>query len=279
MARSFAAELLKLRKRPATWVVALIFAAAVVLFSYLFVYTFTVNSPEDAGVPPEARDAILRSLLPEDMLPTVLASFANFGSALALILGALSVGSEYGWDTLKVTLTQRPGRLKLFFGEVFALALTLLILTAAIMAVGALSSYVVAGLEKESVEWPSAQEFLKGFGAGWLILGTFAALGVFLATLLRGTALAIGLGLVYLLVLESIFVGLSAQSETVEDVGKLLPFKNSIDLAESFGALPVGFGGTAGEAVEPSRAVITLGVYAVAFMILSALLLKGRDVT
>lgn len=110
------------------------------------------------------------------------------------------------------------------------------------MVVGALSSYVVADLETESVEWPSAQEFLKGFGAGWLILGTFAALGVFLATLLRGTALAIGLGLVYLLVLESIFVGLSSQSETVEDVGKLLPFKNSIDLAELFEALPVGFG-------------------------------------
>ncbi|MDX5895318.1 ABC transporter permease subunit [Rubrobacter radiotolerans] len=278
MLASFAAELLKLKKRPAAWVVALVFALCIVLFSYLFVYAFTVNAPEDSGVPSEARDSILRSLLPEGMLPSVLAGFANFGSALALILGALSVGSEYGWATLKVILTQRPGRYSIFLGMTLALALNLLILTIAIIAVGALCSYIVAVLEDGSIEWPSAGGLLKGLGAGWLILVAFAAMGVFLATLFRGTALAIGLGLVYLLVLESLFAALSSQSETVEHVSKWLPFKNSVDLAGSFGDLPVTFGGTPGDAVEPSQAILVLVLYTVAFLGLATLLLRSRDV-
>lgn len=281
MGASFSAELLKLRKRPATWVIGIIFIVAVALFGYLFTYLFVVNAPTEGGPQQEqfAQQA-LQTLLPENMLVNMLSNFANFGSALALVLGALAVGSEYGWDTYKVTMTQRPGRLELFAGKLAALAVVIAALTLVIFAVGALTSYTIAALEEESASWPGILEILEGLGAGWLILTTFAAMGLFFATLFRGTALAIALGLVYLLVLESLFLSLAQQSETVESIGRALPYKNSADLIEIFGEVPAFLGGGAlGEAVEPARAVITLAIYTLVFVALAVLLIRGRDVT
>lgn len=279
MTGSFTAEILKLRKRPATWTIGLIFAVAMLFFGYLASYLFAVNAPEDAGLPQEARDGILQFLLPENVLPNVIGIFAQFGGALALVLGALAIGSEYGWDTFKVSLTQRSGRLGFLAGKLLAVGLLLLVLTAVMLAVGAAASYAIAGTEEASVEWPSVSELLKGIGAGWLILATFAAIGIFLATLLRGTALAIGIGLVYLLVLENLFLGLTSQSETVATIGRRFPAKNALDLSESFGQLPPGFGGAPGEATEPAIAAMTLGIYLVIFLVVSVLLFKSRDLS
>lgn len=279
MTASFSAEILKLRKRPATWVIGIIFLVATILFGYLFTYLFVVSADGGAGLPQQAREGALSFLLPESFLPNVLGTFASFGSALALILGALAVGSEYGWDTFKASLTQRPGRLGFLTGKLLAVGVLLLLVTGVILVAGAGASYAIASFEDAAVDWPSLLEILKGIGAGWLILATFAAMGIALAVLFRGTALAIGIGLVYLLVLENLFLGLTSQNETVADIGRRLPAKNSIDLSGYFGQAPQGLGGAPGKAVEPSTAAITLGVYAVAFLVLAALLFKGRDVT
>lgn len=278
MIGGLSAELFKLYKRPATWVISAIFALCIVLFGYLFSYLFVASVPEEAALPPEAMDAIVAGLLPERFLVSTLSGFANFGSALALILGAMLVGGEYGWDTFKLTLTQRPGRLGVFGGKLLALGVTLAVITVVMLFVGAASSYTVAVLEGENASWPGVVEVLGGFGAGWLILAVFASFGVFLATLFRGTALAIGLGLVYLLVLESIFIGLSTQSETAASVGQSLPAINAGDLAGSFGETPAAFGNPVAEAVEPSRAVLVLFLYGAVFLILAALVFRRRDV-
>lgn len=279
MGGSFTAEFLKLRKRPATWVLALIFAFVLGLFGYLFNYLFIVNAPEQGGAPQGFEEGMLQYLLPESVLVNVLGTgFAGFGGALVLILGALAVGSEYGWETFKVTLTQKPGRLGLFFGKLIAVAIVLAIFSVLILAVGAGISYAIASLEDAAVEWPATLEFLKGLGAGWLILVVFAAFGIFLATLFRSTALAIGLGLVYLLVLENLFLGLAPQSDTVETIGNALPAKNALDLANSFGNVPQGFA-PPGEAVDATQAVLVLIAYAAGFVLLSALLFWRRDAT
>lgn len=278
MGRSFAAEFLKLRKRPATWVLALIFAFVLALFGYLFNYLFIVNAPEGGGAPPELEESMLQYLLPESVLVNVLSTgFAGFGGALVLILGALAIGSEYSWETFKVALTQKPGRLSLFFGKLVAVIVILAVLSILVMAVGAGISYAIASFEDAAIEWPTAVEFLKGIGAGWLILIVFAAFGIFLATLFRSTALAIGLGLVYLLVLENLFLGLAPQSDTVQDIGTALPAKNALDLASSFGEVPQGFA-PPGEAVDATQAILVLAAYGVGFILVSALLFRRRDV-
>lgn len=275
MGASFGAETLKLRKRPATWVLLLILVAAVALFGYIFNYIFSVTTSQE-GVPPEAQEAFLQYLLPESVLVNVIGSLANFGSALALILGALAVGSEYGWETLKTTLTQKPTRLSIFAGKLAAVAVILLVFVLIVLAIGALVSYLIAASEDAAINWPSFGDWLQAIGAGWLILGTFAALGIFLATLFRGTALAIGLGLVYLLVLENLFISLAPQSETLQDIAQALPVSNSLNLANSLGTLPEAFAAT-GETVDATQAALVLGAYTVGFIVLAVILFRQRD--
>ncbi len=275
MGASFGAETLKLRKRPATWVLLLILVAAVALFGYVFNYIFTVNTSQQ-GQPPGFQEAVLQYVLPESVLVNVVGSLANFGSALALILGALTVGSEYGWETVKTTLTQKPGRLSIFAGKIAAVAVILLIFVLAVLALGVVSSYLIANAEDATINWPSFGDWLQAIGVGWLILGTFAAMGIFLATLFRGTALAIGLGLVYLLVLENLFIGLATQSDTVQDIGKALPAKNSLDLSESLGNVPQ-FLAVPGENVDATQAALVLGAYTVVFLVLAVILFRQRD--
>lgn len=274
---SFAAELLKLRKRPATWVLVAVSVVALALFGYVFTYIFVVGAPEDVAPAPEAAEIFREYLLPENFLINVLSNgFVGFGSALALVLGALAIGSEYGWETFRSALIQKPGRTALFTGKLLAVAAVLLVFTLAMLAAGALSSYAVALLEGASASWPPAGEILRAAGAGWLVLATFCSLGILLATLFRGTALAIGLGLVYLLVLENLFLGLAPQNEFVESIGQALPTRNALDLAASFGELPPGFAGPE-EAAEPARAALVLGAYLAGFALLSLLLFRRRD--
>lgn len=186
-------------------------------------------------------------------------------------------------DMRELVLTQKPGRLPYFSGKLLSLAIVIVVLTLLSFAAGAICSYVVSTLQDGTLERPSFVERLKALGTGWLILATFAAVGLFLATLFRGSALAIGLGLVYLLVLENLFLGFSAQNDTVETIGRVLPGRNSVDLVSAFsefqpgtavGATPPGI-----EAVGVNQAALVLGAYVVGFVILSVLLFRSRDLS
>lgn len=279
MGASLAVELHKTARRPAAWVIGLNFVALVALFGYLLSYVFIVGA---GGEPPPEAEQFLPTLYPENFLFQVLGLFSGFGVALTLVLGALAVGSEYGWETFKLVLTQKPDRLPYFSGKLLSLAVVIALFTLVSFAVGAVCSYVVATLQDGAVEWPAFGEIAGALGAGWLILATFAAMGLFLATLFRGTALAIGLGLVYLLVLENLFLGFATQSDAVETIGRALPGRNSVDLVTSFsgtqpgaaaGATPPGI-----EAVASGQASLVLGAYVVVFVGLSVVLFRSRDV-
>lgn len=267
MGASFSFELLKLRKRPSTWVLGGILVAVVGLFGYLFGYLLMAGT----GGSPVGAERFLTTLYPENVVAGVLGILSSLGGVIALILGSLAVGGEYGWDTLKTVLTQRPNRSRVFVGKLLALAAALAAFVLASFAIGAAGSYVIAGLEDAPVVWPSVGELLRGAGAAWLILVAWATVGAFFATLLRGTALAVGLGLVYALVLENLITGLSFVSETVEKVRLGLLGKNSSDLGLSF----EGAQGAAG--VDPTRAALVLVAYAAVALALSLLLFR-RDV-
>jgi len=173
-------------------------------------------------------------LHPENLVSNLTPGFPNLGAPIALILGALAVGSEYGWTTFKTVLTQRPGRLGLYFGKLLALGIVLALLVVLIFAAGAASGYVVGGLEDAPVGWPAAGELARALGAGGLILAIWAALGVLLATLLRSTALSIGIGLVYYFVLETSIFNLLIQNKAFREAREFFPGQNLSFLANSF---------------------------------------------
>ena len=275
MSASFGIELLKLRKRPATWVLGIILMVVVVFFGYFVSYLIGAGAE---GAPPEA-EQFLQTAYPENVLFNVLMQLSGgLGGSVALILGALAVGSEYGWETLKLTLTQRPGKLHFLAGKLLAVGVALALLVAILFAVGAASSYVVAGLRDAPVDWPPAVEVAKALGAGWLILAVFAAMGTFLAVLFRVSALAIGLGLVYLLVLEGLVLNLPTENETLQNVREALPGANAFNLTQAFGEVPAFLALPGAEAAEPTQAALVLGAYLAAFLVLSVLIFRRREV-
>jgi ABC-2 type transport system permease protein len=293
MLASLGAELLKLRKRPSTWVLACIWLIFTILLSYALAYALLSNAPPPTvpeGTPKAQREQLreqqeafkeeqLEALYPENLVSNLTPGFSNLGPPLALILGALAMGSEYGWATFKTVLTQRPGRYAVFCGKLLALGIVLALLVVLTFAAGAASGYVITALEGGSFGLPAAGELVRALGAGTLILATWAALGVLLATLLRSTALSIGLGLVYSLVLEAIVLNLPIQNKAFQDVREFFPGQNSNFLANSFSGQSQGGFATSQQPVEAPQAALVLLAYTAVCVLLAAFVFHRRDVT
>ncbi|MDQ3874128.1 MAG: ABC transporter permease subunit, partial [Actinomycetota bacterium] len=197
--------------------------------------------------------------------------------------GVLAVGSEYGWGTLKTLFTQRPGRLWMFAAKLVGLAATLVGFALVVYAFGALSSYVIAVREGADVAWPSASLLLRGLGAGWLILAVWAALGILLAVLSRGTSLAIGIGVLYALVIEGLVSALASEISLLDHLVQFFLRGNGYSLAAALGVSAQdvsdrGPGSFSGPFVSGGQALLALASYLVVLVAASGWLLRRRDV-
>ena len=111
-----------------------------------------------------------------------------------------------------------------------------------------------------------------------LISALAGLLTLFLAFLLRSTGLAIGLGLVYALVIENLVAGLAFLNETVRAISHGLLGSNGSALAASFG--PEVPGGQFGLLpIDPPVASAVLAAYIVISSVAAAVALMRRDVT
>jgi ABC-2 type transport system permease protein len=269
-----AAELLVMRKRPATWILLGIWTLLGVFFAYVIPYAL---DPEDAvgGV---------ASLLPRSLPGNLLEGFPFFGGVFALMLGVFAVGSDYGWDTLKTLFTQRPGRVRAFAAKLAALGVALVPFVAALFAAGALASLVIAQLEDAPVVWPSAWLLIRALAAGWLILASWATLGVLLGVLTRGTSLAIGVGILYALVVEGLLSAFADSVSALEPLTEVFLRANGYSLVTSLGASPESIGSSgpgsfSGPFVGAGQAITALTVLGGLFAAFAAALLRHRDVT
>src|ERR687896_2684844 len=170
-------------------------------------------------------------MLPEQLVGNVLVGFPFFGGVLILILGVLTLGSDYGWGTLKTLFTQRPSRLRVFAAKLGALGIVLVPFVLALFAAGTVASYVIAQIEGAPVDWPSAWLLVRALAAGWLILAVWAALGVLLGVLTRGTSLAIGVGILYALVIEGLLTAFADSISVLEPLTQVFLRANGYSLA------------------------------------------------
>ena len=275
---SVSAELLLLRKRTATWVLLGLWATLTVFFAYVLPYVDYNNA---SG--PRAQD-LLSDLVPGSLVTNVIVGFPFFGGTFAIMLGVLSVGSEYGWGTLKTLFTQRPGRLQVFASKLLALGIVLLPFVLISFAVGAVASGGVAYQEGASIDWPSVGLLVRGVLAGWLIMLAWTAFGVMLAIATRGTSLAIGIGILYTLVVEGLLSAIAGQVSFLEPIVEFFVRANAYSLTRGLGVAADatsenGPGAYNGPWVDSIQAAIVLGVYIAVFLGISAFLLRRRDVS
>lgn len=277
MIGALSAELMILRKRPATWVLLGLWAVMAAFFAYILPYADYRNQ---RGI---QRQQSLAELLPDQLVATVLGGFPFFGGVLVLILGVLTLGSDYGWGTLKTLFSQRPDRLHVFAAKLVALGIVLVGFVVASFTTAAIASTVIAGWEGAPLRWPGLSQVTQGLAAAWLILAVWAALGVMIAVISRGTSLAIGIGILYGLVIEGLISALLDQVDSLRPVIQLLLRANGYSLIAPLGssmadAQSNGPGAFSGPYVGGVQALVVLTVELAAFVLIAAGLLRQRDV-
>jgi len=278
-------EWFKLIRRPAVWVSIGILLLLAVLIGYALLWFVYSHPPPGGsqGLPAGTKLSDFKvSLYPPNLVRETFSMWADLGGVFALILGVLVQGSEFGWGTVKTLYTQRSGRLAMLFGKLVALALIVLIMVIALFAVDAVSSLAVAGIDGKDTTFPNLDVIAKGVGACYLIYGLWALLGLVLATLFRQSAMAIGLGLAYGLVLERLVFGLLANvgGNTIKEIQQWFPLANTTYLVGSFGTIRVrGVGNTGAPFADATHAVAVLIVYLAVFVAITAWLSRTRDVT
>jgi ABC-2 type transport system permease protein len=262
----------KNRFRPAFLVSSGIIAAIVVL-------VYGVNWYQALHPAAGDRQVSLLTLYPDQFVNQVMGAGFPLGAAMAIVLGALIAGSEYSWGTMKTTLTQGPGRLTTWFGRVVVFAAWMAILTLILLAMGAAASVVVASFEGHAIAWPAAIDIAKGIGAIWLVFVVNGAIGLALGVLIRNSAAALGVGLIYVLAVEILAVGFidSLNGGAYRWVGNLFVGQNATALLQSFTS--PAFGRSLAPSIGAEQAVLVLAAYFAGLVIVAAALIRRRDVT
>jgi ABC-2 type transport system permease protein len=284
MLAAFRGELYKVVRRPGVWVLVIVLLVLAILIGYAITWLIYTFPPKGAnqGLPAGTTLADFKvTLYPANFVRQTLGQWAVLGGVFALIVGVLVQGSEYGWGTIKTLYTQRSGRLTMLFGKVAALAVVVFVMVIALFAVDAASSTVVALIDGKTIAYPDAITIAKAIVACFLIFGFWAMFGLALATLFQQSALAIGLGLAYALVVEVLIFGLlgGLGGDIVKQIQQWFPVANTTYLAESFGTARLrGIQATTPYA-DATHAVLMLLLYVAAFTAISAYLSRTRDIT
>lgn len=276
--RAFRAEWLKLRKRPAVWILWAALFLLVLLFGYVAMWAATAQAPPEVTRGPEV--AFLLERLSLAGMPAYVASLVSvFGTAFGLILGALAVGSEYGWGTVKTMTTQQPGRVALAGGRALALLVVCVLLALMAFLGGAAGAGLVSLLQSTGTTPPAAADAATAFGVAVLIIALWCALGVCFATLFRGSGWAIGFGLLYAFALELLLGQVPLQGRAGELLTDALINNNTAALVAwlSPGSLDA-LGGTAALDIVPATAVAVLTAYLGIALLVATTVSARRDI-
>lgn len=274
------AELLRLRKWPATWVMAGVWLLLSIMFTFVFPYiTYRTGDATGPGAEVPAQQ-LLADMMPAAVPEILTGGMPMFGGAIMLILGGLTVGSGYGWGTWKTVFTQGPGRLAAFGGTLAALAVTVVAVVAATLVVDVALSSLVAVVESQTIVWPDLADVAAALGGGVLIFGMWTATGALIGTLARSPALAVGLGLVWALAVENLLRGVAGLLGPLEAVTDLLPGTAAGSLAGALGGAGEGGDATPGvlTVLDAAPATLLLVAYMVGFVAITLALVRRRDV-
>ncbi|PZF79427.1 ABC transporter permease [Jiangella anatolica] len=275
------AELLRLRKWPAVWVLAVVWLLLNLTFAYIFNYV--AYATDSSGFSNEGVDpsALLPELLPAAIPSVFTGGMPMFGGAIMFILGALAAGSGFGWGSWKTALTQGPGRISTFGGTLVAVATVVVTVVAATLALDLAASVLIAVTEGQTLTWPALGALAESVGGGLLIFGMWASAGVLVGVLTRSPALAVGLGLVWSLVIENLLRGVGNLLGGVEYVTNVLPGTAAGSVAGALG--PASEGDPEGApgiltVLDGGPAALLVTAYLVIFAAIAAVLMKRRDV-
>lgn len=271
------AEFARLRKWPAFWIVLGTWIALNLVFAYLFNYLAYTSGSSSRMSNGQPREVLLQLMLPAAVPEVFTQGMAMFGGALMLVLGALVVGSGYGWGSWKTVFTQGPSRRAVVGGTVVSLMSVVVGLVGAAFVVDTGVAAMIGAAEHRTPTLPTAAHTLLGLATGVVILGMWTLAGALIAAIARGPALAVGLGLVWVLVVENLLRGVAPIFSPVRALTDHLP---GTAAGSAAGAMRT-VGGTATPGVldilsRPASFVV-LAVYITVFACGTVALMVRRD--
>ena len=285
LGRMIGAEFLKLRKRSITRVLVFILAGIISLVNLLLLAISKVDLPAGNG-PGMGNMSTLLGL--SSAVPFTLSLIASFGVVLAIILAASSMGSEYNWKTIRTAIISSESRFKFLTAKLISISAMILMGMVIGVVVGIIMSLITNAIGGYTFDFSFLtgsyvwQQFLQFWRTFYTII-PFALLGFMMSIVGRSAmpGISTGIGVVFLESIITTFMRLA--SGWIAKVPDYLLNAN-VQAITALNELPRGFGrmgvGTTGDtAPSVTHAYITLGIYALAFLVLAYYLFRKRDIT
>jgi len=284
LGRMIGAEIFKLRKRQMTKILIGVLVGIIVLVNFLLLAISKVNFPA-AG---PGMGNIENFLGLPVSIPFSLMLISSFGSVLAIILTASSIGNEYNWRTIRTELISSESRFKFLVSKLISLAIFVLIG----MVVGVIAGFIVSLITTalggyafnfsfitSSYLWDQFLQFWRTF----FVIIPFSLLGFMMAIVGRSAmpGIATGIGVVFLESIITTFMELAGG--WIAKVPDYLLSAN-VRAITAMNNLPSKFGGEFGggsisETPSIPHAFVTLSIYSLGFLALGFYLFRQRDLT
>jgi ABC-2 type transport system permease protein len=269
----------------------LLFVLLGILILIPFLLLAISNGPAGAGIGGGGIGTRINNLLGlSSALPFSFSLMATFGSVLAVILAASSIGNEYNWKTIRTALISSESRFKFLTAKLLSLAILVFVGLLVGVVVSFLTSLVTNALGHYAFDFSFAtgsyiwEQFLQ-FWRTFFIIVPFSLLGFMMAILGRSAmpGIATGIGVFFL---ESIITAfMTAAGGWIAKVPFYLMTANA-NAITALNNLPQGFrggngsgAGTAENLPTAGHGFLILSIYAVIFLFLAYYLFKKRDVT
>ena len=283
LGRMIGAEFLKLRKRQMTWVLLSILVGIIVLVNLLLLAISKVKTP-GTGIGAGNIAALLGL---QSAVPFSFSMMASFGTVLAIILTASSMGGEYNWKTIRPALVSSESRFKFIIAKLVSLGILILIGMLIAVIAGFIMGLITTGLGGNAYSFSFLtgsyvwMQFLQYWRTFYVIM-PFALLGFMMAIVGRSAmpGIATGIGVVFLEAIITTFM--TAAGGWIAKVPAYLLNAN-VTAITALNKLPGRFGGGGGgtDTTIPSltHAFVILGLYSIIFLVFSFYLFRKRDVT
>jgi ABC-2 type transport system permease protein len=186
-------SLLKLARRPATWLGMAVMAGLIVLF-YLALAA-SVGQFDELGDRVQIR--LLLSF--PNAYTTVVGMILGFGGLLAVAYGAAVIGADWAWGTIRSIIARGESRVRYSLVTFLAIAIVLGIGIVAVFAIGAVIAVMAAEMSGIGSEGATDPDTLAGLpellGRTWLGVAQQAAIGFAVAMLTRSQLAGVTAGL------------------------------------------------------------------------------------
>ena len=180
------------------------FAALVSIFIFTSAETTTTNQP---ALPNRPGSFTVEQIASPGGFLTALPTVSRIAGIIVLALWAIAVATDYSSGLVRILVQAQPKRVKLLAGKILALAVFTVLaatITATVVVVLARPLARLEGIEIEAWKTDFATHLLKDYFDFTVAVLVWGLIGLMLGVITRSSALAIGIGIGFLLVVESL---------------------------------------------------------------------------